>query len=206
MTQKPRRPKLSPRKQATQARAAKTIEIILEAAAHILERDGFAGYTTNAIAERAGVSIGSLYQYFPNKDAITVALIDRRSAGVVAEIVDAASDPDWRNALAAMVGAGVTHQLHCPGLARLLDVEEVRLPNPKQEKRLVDIVHPSVVSVLRRARIASHLSLPVLAFDLMAITRGMTDAAGVRGEKDADALRRRVMRAIFGYIDAREAA
>ena len=105
-----------------------------------------------------------------------------------------------------MVGAGVTHQLHCPGLARLLDVEEVRLPNPKQEKRLVDTVHPVVVSVLRRARIASHLSLPVLAFDLMAITRGMTDAAGVRGEKNADALQRRVMRAIFGYIDAREAA
>ncbi len=72
-----------PRKQATQARAARTVEVILEAAAHILERDGFAGYTTNAIAERAGASIGSLYQYFPNKDAITVTMIDQRSAAVV---------------------------------------------------------------------------------------------------------------------------
>ncbi len=117
-----------------------------------------------------------------------------------------ASDPNWRGAFAAMVGAGVTHQLHCPGLARLLDFEESRLPNLKQEKRLVDVVHPAVVSVLRRARMASHHNLAVLGFDFMAITRGMTDAAGVRGEKDADALQRRVMRAIFGYIGAREAA
>ena len=148
MNQKPRQPKLNPRKQATQARAARTIEIILEAAAHILERRGLAGYTTNAIAKRAGVSIGSLYRYFPNKDAITIALIDRESAGVVADIVDAASDPDWRGALAAMARAGVTHQLHRPELARLLDFEESRLPNPKREKRVVDVVRPAIVSVL----------------------------------------------------------
>ena len=135
----------------------------------------------------------------------TIGACPTRTSSFLARAA-ACSDPDWRNALTAMVGAGVTHQLHCPGLARLFDVEKVRLPNPKQEKRLVDTVHPAVVSVLRRARIASHLSLPVLAFDLMAITRGMTDAAGVRGEKNADALQRRVMRAIFGYIDAREAA
>jgi AcrR family transcriptional regulator len=206
MNQKPRQPKLSPRKQATQARAARTIEIILEAAAHILERGGLASYTTNAIAKRAGVSIGSLYQYFPNKNAITVALIERESAGVVADIADAASNPDWRAALAGMARAAVTHQLRCPGLARRLDFEESRLPNPNQERRLVDVVHPAIVSVLQRAPLAPHHSPAVIAFDLMAITRGMTDAAGARGEMDADALQRRVMWAVFGYIGAREAA
>jgi AcrR family transcriptional regulator len=167
---------------------------------------GLVGYTTNAIAKRAGVSIGSLYQYFPNKDAVTIALIDRESAAAVADIVKAASDPDWRGALAAMARAGVTHQLRRPELARLLDSEESRLPNPKREKWMVDVIHPAIVSVLQRAQLASDRNLAVIASDIMAITRGMTDAAGVRGEMDADALQCRVTRAIFGYIGAREAS
>ena len=64
-----------PRKSPVQARSAATVDAILEAAARILESEGFEGYTTNAIAKRAGVSIGSLYQYFPNKDAVTAALV-----------------------------------------------------------------------------------------------------------------------------------
>ena len=53
------------------------MDAILFAAAHILKTEGFAHATTNAIAEKAGVSIGSLYQYFPNKQAIVAALRDR---------------------------------------------------------------------------------------------------------------------------------
>ena len=48
---------------------------ILEAAARILETGGATGLNTNAIAQRAGVSVGSLYQYFPNKEAILAELI-----------------------------------------------------------------------------------------------------------------------------------
>ncbi|WP_454277896.1 TetR/AcrR family transcriptional regulator [Sphingomonas sanguinis] len=66
---------MNPRKTARQGRSAATVDAIVEAAARILEAAGPSGYTTNAIAQRAGVSVGSLYQYFPNKDAITRALI-----------------------------------------------------------------------------------------------------------------------------------
>jgi AcrR family transcriptional regulator len=53
------------------------VDAILFAAAHILKVEGFAHTTTNRIAEKAGVSVGSLYQYFPNKDAIVAALRER---------------------------------------------------------------------------------------------------------------------------------
>lgn len=65
------------RKSPRQKRAAATFEAIVEAAAHILREDGAEALTTNAVAARAGASIGSLYQYFPNKQAIVRALIER---------------------------------------------------------------------------------------------------------------------------------
>jgi len=60
-----------------QARAKATYSAILTAAAHILERGGARAFTTNRVAEKAGVSIGSLYQYFPNKESILVAVAEQ---------------------------------------------------------------------------------------------------------------------------------
>lgn len=68
------------RKTPRQARAQATVETILEAAAQLLERDGEAGFNTNALAERAGVSIGTLYRYFADKRAILLALARREKA------------------------------------------------------------------------------------------------------------------------------
>jgi len=66
-----------PRKQPRQRRSAETVERILAAAARIFDERGYRATTTNHVAELAGVSIGSLYQYFPNKDALLVALAER---------------------------------------------------------------------------------------------------------------------------------
>ena len=60
-----------------QARSRETVRAILEAAARVLSRDGYDGASTNRIAEVAGVSIGSLYQFFPNKESIFAALRER---------------------------------------------------------------------------------------------------------------------------------
>ncbi|MFH8552435.1 TetR/AcrR family transcriptional regulator [Streptomyces celluloflavus] len=68
---------LQPRKQPRQARAELTRQRILTAAAHVFADHGYAAGTTNRIAERARISIGSLYQYYPNKDAILVELMAR---------------------------------------------------------------------------------------------------------------------------------
>jgi len=70
------RPASGPSRRApVQARAQRTIAAILEAAAQVVLRDGEAGFSTNRIAERAGVSIGTLYQYFPDKAAILDRLV-----------------------------------------------------------------------------------------------------------------------------------
>ena len=65
---------LEPRKIPTQRRSKETVQAILEATAHVLKESGYAGATTNRIAEVAGVSIGSLYQYFPGKESLVYAL------------------------------------------------------------------------------------------------------------------------------------
>jgi AcrR family transcriptional regulator len=62
------------RKKPTQARAKVTVDAILRASAHILTTEGLAGFSTNAVARKAGVSIGSLYQYFSSKEALVAAL------------------------------------------------------------------------------------------------------------------------------------
>lgn len=68
---------LAPRKLPKQERSRQTVEAILQAAAEVFADEGYASANTNRIAERAGVSIGSLYQFFPNKDAILSSLLER---------------------------------------------------------------------------------------------------------------------------------
>lgn len=66
-----------PRKKPTQDRSKATVEAILAATARVLTEDGYDRASTNRVALRAGVSVGSLYQYFPTKEALVAALIDR---------------------------------------------------------------------------------------------------------------------------------
>lgn len=74
------------RKQPRQARSRNTMASILEAAAQVFELRGYACTTTDAIAVRAGVSIGSLYQYFPSKDGLLVGLAEQHLAEVAAAL------------------------------------------------------------------------------------------------------------------------
>ncbi len=68
------------RRKPTQTRARITVETIFEATARIIERDGAGAVHTNAIAERAGISVGTLYEYFPNKEAVLIAMARRQLA------------------------------------------------------------------------------------------------------------------------------
>jgi AcrR family transcriptional regulator len=69
-----KRQQISPRKQPKQARSAGLVSTILEAAVQVLQKEGAQRFTTARVAEKAGVSVGSIYQYFPNKAAILFRL------------------------------------------------------------------------------------------------------------------------------------
>jgi AcrR family transcriptional regulator len=175
-----------PRKKPRQARAQHTVDAIIEAAARILEEQGHGGFTTNAVAELAGVSIGTLYQYFPAKDALLGALIARETAGLVEGAEAACMLAAGQQALDALVRAAVRHQVRRPRLARLLDFEEARLPLDAGTQ----VVRSRFVAILA----------DILARPDAAIMRGMIDAAGERGEHGQEALVARVRRAVLGYL------
>ena len=83
----------SQRRSPQQERARETVEVIFEAPARILLREGRAALNTNYIADRAGISVGTLYEYFPNKVAILVAMARREIVRVTASVTRAISDP-----------------------------------------------------------------------------------------------------------------
>jgi AcrR family transcriptional regulator len=82
------------RKKPAQARSEQTVATIIEATAQVLDREGEAALTTNRLAERAGFSIGTLYQYFPNKDSILRLLAERERERVEGAVAAVVRDPD----------------------------------------------------------------------------------------------------------------
>lgn len=81
---------LKPRKTPRQARSAATVEAIFEATIQVLLVDGYAGLTTTRVASRAGVSVGTMYQYFPHKEALLYAVLEDYLEDVVIALEGAA--------------------------------------------------------------------------------------------------------------------
>lgn len=95
---------LSPRKKPRQARATLTLEAIFEATIQVLLAEGLHRLTTTRVAERAGVSVGTMYQYFPHKQALLYAL-NERYLDTVAERVEKACIEHHGASTAEMVEA-----------------------------------------------------------------------------------------------------
>jgi AcrR family transcriptional regulator len=191
--------RIKPRKVPRQHRSAATVEAILEAAARILERGGLDALNTNSVAAMAGVSVGSLYQYFPGKEALLAELVRKWRALLVERIEAVRQDPpDTLDALAQkLINAAVLHQLSRPALARTLDDAEVTLPLQAETVSLNLHLSTTIADLLR----AHGLARPdEAARDLVALTKGMIDAAGALGEVDSASLSLRVHRAAMGYL------
>jgi AcrR family transcriptional regulator len=83
----PKRSRTEPRKSPKQARSRQLVEVLLEATARVLAKEGWRKATTNRIAEVAGVTVGSLYQYFPSKESLVAALLDRHLEQLMARVM-----------------------------------------------------------------------------------------------------------------------
>ncbi|HTV94383.1 MAG TPA: TetR/AcrR family transcriptional regulator [Steroidobacteraceae bacterium] len=194
------------RKQPQQARSRATIDAVLEAAAHILGQRRWRGLTTNAVAQAAGVSIGSLYQYFPNKLALVEAVRQRHFDEVLAVLGTAADQNLARpRRVAALVEGMIGVHGRYPAAHRVL-LEEVPRGDdarPRHDRfarilqqRYEAIVagHAGPISEERR-RVVAHVLSSALA--------GVVHDAAGRGTLHSDSLRRELMALVDSYLSAK---
>lgn len=148
-------PLQQPRKTPRQARSRALVEAILEATARVLSERGYAGTTTNLVAERAGVSIGSVYQYFPNKDSLITALHERHAAqlyDVMASVMQAPYPNQLRDRLAAIVSAWLAVHRVEPELHRVLEKEFPFYDVPSEESPADQAIFKQFRQILERHR------------------------------------------------------
>ena len=120
-------PRRSPRKKPAQERSKETVRALLQAAARILEQEGYERTSVNRIADVAGVSIGSLYQYFPTKEALVAAVAHKLSDDMLAVFQEGIQDDDFlpfRDAVRAIVARTVRAFRVNPRLRQVI-VEEL---------------------------------------------------------------------------------
>lgn len=196
------KPVLTPRKQPQQGRARATWEAVLDAAAQLLREEGAASLTTNRVAERAGVSIGSLYQYFPTKQAIYAELSRRQRADLKQDFDKVLNDPAVRalplpQLVRCIMDASLLHHARDPVFARRVEQLEQELALQSEIEATKSGVTAQLVDFLREIGVPRP---EIVTRDLSAMAMGMSHAALQAGETDFDDLADRLTRAALGYL------
>lgn len=195
-----------PVRQARQARSRNTVEAIIEAAARILADSGWSALTTNAIARVAGVSVGSVYEYFANKQAIVDVIIDRHLSSGEAHLVRLAAGageaPSLDDIVRLLVDGFVS--VHCdnPKLHKVLSGD---VPLSKEQRVRVEQIRSRAISFLS-GLLTGRVDRPELKAAMMidaadALThRWFIDEAGVPAS--ADEMTRELHHLLRAYIAA----
>lgn len=150
----PPRPRTVPRKQPRQARSQALVDAILTATARVLVRDGYDRCSTNRVATAAGVSVGSLYQYFPSKEALVAALLERHTEAVhavFAEKLLAVGESSPRETAREIISAIIASHAVDPKLHRVLAEQVPRVGRLQK----IDALHARG-ELLVRDFLASH--------------------------------------------------
>jgi len=204
----PARPSPTPRKLPRNARASAAYDAMLIAAERVLAEHGIAALTTNRIAEVAGVSIGSLYQYFPNKEAIAAALIDRHVAryiGTATQLVSMNANAEPMTIVTA-IGIAVA-QVFRDSRPVHRHLRDLRAAAGKLEPldRALDALVDVVAGYLRTRR-ELDLDPDVAAFMIVHAVDGTINALAVREQslrlrfEDADKIGRELARMLASYL------
>lgn len=195
------RPSLDLRKTPSQRRSRTTVEAILDATGLILAQGGLAAVNTNAVAERAGVSIGSLYQYFPSKEAILAALIRRIKEEMLEDMQAAlivAQTGDIHQDVRMFIDASLNHHRRYADIIMHLDHAERILPFDEETKALKAQIAQLVVALLEHCQIRDAGSI---APDLIAICHTLSIEGGPSKATTVEEISLRMQRAVLGYIE-----
>lgn len=192
------------RKEPRQARSRATVETLIEAGARILSGEGWAGFTTNKVADAAGVSIGSLYQYFPDKLSLIEAIRRRHLDDCLAVMrkprTKGRSTIQFVDELVRdMVAA---HDIH-PGLHRVLLDETPGLtgcldPQSAFEIEYLACYQAAIAGYRGRETNADHRTAALIISDAI---DGVVHNAARRGMLTDPAIRRELVRMIASYLD-----
>ncbi len=201
---------LRPRKTPRQKRSAATRDRILDAAARVFVEHGYAAGTTNRIAEEAGLSIGSLYQYFPNKDAILLQLARRhvdQGRRAVAEALRAGLPGTWDERAALLADTALRIHDGDARLHRVLFEESPRPPALLEEiRRLQDALVEALAELLRadppvRGAGPDAAGARLTAWFLVAATESLTHRyLADRPTPDVSAFRRELIALLTAYL------
>jgi AcrR family transcriptional regulator len=196
---------LKPRKKPQQRRSRLTIDAIFEATIQVLLANGLEAITTAQIAERAGVSVGSLYQYFPNKRALLAAVVQRHVGQVVDDTISAcrsAHGQTTREMCATMMSAFVDAKTRRPEVSRALYLPSAAVNADLIVKEESMRCAQAVQEMLMTARDASFTQVQLvsrmLVGSIVAPTRAIIEAGGGRAEFEA--LKRHLTALTAGYL------
>jgi AcrR family transcriptional regulator len=188
------------RKQPRQARSRATVDAIVQAGARILGDHGWAGFTTNRVAEKAGVSIGSLYQYFPDKLALIEA-VRRHHFEDVLRVIHTAMDgrkPVQQFAETLIQGMIAVHLQH-PALHRVM-LDEV--PGHARSRAAHDAFRAEYLSryAVAVATYRGRAKRDVVAQVLSSAVEGVIHNAARNGDLKSPELRRELVNLICAYL------
>jgi AcrR family transcriptional regulator len=199
--------KTAPRKRPRQDRSEATVDAILEAAAREFASAGYEAATTNRIAEAAGTSVGSLYQYFPSKDAIAVELARRFRAGRLA-FVRAQLEPVGEKPIESVVRAMFSSFLQADGirpeLYRVL-IEQVLRTSAGELRGYEEKLEALVASALRRVQPPPQLEdFDLAAFMLVRLVLALVHSANAdRPRYNTPALANELTKLVVAYLGAK---
>jgi AcrR family transcriptional regulator len=178
-----RQTRTTPRKRPRQARSRATVDSVLEATARVLVKHGFDGLTTNLVAQTAGVSIGSLYQYFPNKAALVGALIEKHvetmtslALGELTRVAKLPVGEAIRSVIEVMIRAHAVH----PELHRVLTEQVPRVGRMAKLAEIEAIVQRMVAGLLASRRDELAIADPdMAAYVLVSAIEAITHRAAL---------------------------
>lgn len=185
---RPRPDTLKPRKLPRQARAAVTVDAMLEAAIQVLLAEGVSRLTTTRVAERAGVSVGTLYQYFPNKQSLLYAVLEKHLDAVATAVETACRDGRGRPAAAmaeGLVNAYLDVKTENIAVSRALYLVASELDTADLMGGISQRFDSAIRQLLATAPDVNLSALPSISFALRAVLAGSVRTILERGATPA---------------------